>query len=370
MMKEKFIDICETSRLVGASCIIANDHKIIESMQMGYSDLETEKKTKATTVYRIASISKVIVGLMFMRLVEQGKAKIDADISDYLGFKVRNPRFKDIVITPEMLMVHTSSICDGKDDDSTGYNAINGTHRDVPLKELLLENGSLFSEDTYSNNKPGTTFTYSNFCCGILTCIIEKITNRLFCDYVREELFMPLGLDASFKISDIINDDIATLYYPDGEGVRIARTKDQFLKGQYPNFTIGDNYRGTAGGLFINMVDLSRIMQLFFGKNQTIIKQQTIDTMLAIHWQGQEVNGPYREKGLQIHILKHFPNVILKGHFGDAYGVKSFLFFDEVKKIGICFITNGGHYKYQSFGISDVHEKILLTFIDVYGMDR
>ena len=59
--------------------------------------------------YRTASISKTFAAVGAMRLVEQGKLDLDRDVSDYLGFTLRNPNYPDKAITTRMLLSHTSS---------------------------------------------------------------------------------------------------------------------------------------------------------------------------------------------------------------------------------------------------------------------
>ena len=73
------------------------------------SDLPFEMNTR----FRTASISKVFVALGVMRLVEHGTLDLDRDVSDYLGFPLRNPSYPDTAITLRMLLSHTSSIRDG-----------------------------------------------------------------------------------------------------------------------------------------------------------------------------------------------------------------------------------------------------------------
>jgi CubicO group peptidase (beta-lactamase class C family) len=64
------------------------------------------------TLYRIASISKMMTTLGLMRLVEAGKVDLDADVSGYLGFPLRNPRFPERPIALRHLLTHTSSLRD------------------------------------------------------------------------------------------------------------------------------------------------------------------------------------------------------------------------------------------------------------------
>ena len=64
---------------------------------------------------RIASISKLVVAIGVMKLVEQGSLDLDEDVSRYLDWPLRNPAFLDRPITLRMLLSHTSSLRDGDD---------------------------------------------------------------------------------------------------------------------------------------------------------------------------------------------------------------------------------------------------------------
>jgi CubicO group peptidase (beta-lactamase class C family) len=364
MMKEIFKQICQDSKLVGSSCVIVKDGKIVEELNYGFSSLENKTEAKSTTVYRIASISKVIVAMAVLKLYEDDLIDLDADISTYLGFKVRNPYFPNDKITIRLIMTQNSSLTDGNEDETSGYNFVNGTNLECSLQDLLVEGGKYYTLDTFDQKAPGTHFIYSNFNCGILACIVEKVSGRLFTDFVRQEILMPMGVDASFRITDIENPDIATTYLPDGEGVKISRTPESFVKSLYHIFPLGDNFRGPAGGLFISMRDLSRLMNVLMNHGYPLLKSSTIEEMLKTQWEGNG-DSSYKAKGLQVIIL-NFEGKILKGHFGDAYGVKSFMLFNETKQLGICYITNGGHYHYQASGICDTHEKVIRAFLEKY----
>ena len=97
-MKEFFKKLCSDASLVGASYLVFNKGKIVEKVNYGVSDLETGKKVTNNTVFRIASVSKILVALCIMRLYEENKLDLDADISEYLGFKVRNPKYPNEII--------------------------------------------------------------------------------------------------------------------------------------------------------------------------------------------------------------------------------------------------------------------------------
>ena len=226
-MKKEFKKICIDSSLIGAQMVILNDKKILENLSFGVSDIETKERVNKYTKARIASISKIIVAICVMQLVEKGLVSIDDDISEIFGFKIRNPKFPNDKITIKHLMTQTSSITDGFDDEDPkndnikkGYNGVNGTNLPVNLKDLLVKNdGPYWIDETYSNSRPGESFIYSNFVCGILACIVEIITKTYFCDYVIENFLSKLDIDGGFRIQDIKDkDNFATLY-------RISKSK-------------------------------------------------------------------------------------------------------------------------------------------------
>ena len=371
-MKEIFKNICADSSLVGASYLVFNKGKIVEKVNYGYSDLDKKKKVTSDTVFRIASVSKILVALCIMRLYEEGKLDLTADISDYLGFNVRNPKFPDQIINLKMIMTQTSSITDGLEVDSgdnkdSGYNSINGTNIDCSLQDLLDPNGKYFVKETFSNFIPGSHFQYSNLGCGILACVVEKVSGEYFTEYIKKIKFNPLKLDASFVVTDIKSKDVASTYVMRNGELLKLRDREKFENGVYKLFPLGENFRGPAGGCFISTNGLMKIMQALLNGGTPIIKEATLQKMMQMAWAGKrEKNESYTAKGLQLMITDYFDNRRLYGHFGDAYGVKSHFLFNKKEQLGMIFITNGGGYKYQECGYSDVQEKLIKQTLDKY----
>ena len=376
--KNQFFDIVK-NRLVGTAACIVNKGKIIEEVHFGKMSLEANQDVHEKTIFRIASISKIIVAMAALKLIEDGKANLDDDIGDIIGFKIRNPYYPDDKITIRMLMTQTSSITDGYDDENplydneiSGYNGVNGTNWEVSLKDLLVpSNNKYYTPLTYDQNRPGSKFIYSNFGCGILACIVEALSGELFTTYVEKEFFEHLGIDASFRACNIKHqENIASLYYPTNDvnqPYRLSRSAKSFIDSCYPIFPLKENFRGPAGGLFISMSDLSKIMILLMNDgidaNQQILSKETVDLMLQMHYLGPNLN--YSAKGLQLRILD-FDGEIFKGHTGSAYGVISYLFFNKEEDIGICFITNGGYFNKRPFGLNDIQEEVLACFTQNY----
>ena len=246
----------------GISVLHATKDGVKLLMSLGKQDIEEDIDVTEDTIYRIASVSKIIVALGAMKLVEEGKLDIYEDVSKYLGFTLRNPNHPDKKITLEQIMTQSSSITDGFDDPNKGYDAVNGPTMHVPLKEILTNpNYEYYNPKTFLKDEPGEKWLYSNFGCGILACIVEKVSGKLFTDYIKEILLDPLEIDGGFRAEQVVKKDmIASLYEYNDSGYKKIRTKDKFLQIMFPKYPIGDNFRGPAGGLFISAKDLSKIM--------------------------------------------------------------------------------------------------------------
>ena len=351
-LKQIFLDASKEANAIGTNFVVANKEGILESYSYGLADIESNAQSNEDTIYRIASISKTVGAIGLMQLVEKGIIDLDEDISTYLGYPVRNPNYPDDVITVRMITLQTSSIQDGYDDENPaydniikGYNGVNGRSIAVSLKDLLTNpECEYYTPYTFGNYKPGSRWCYSNFGCGIMACIIEKASGETYVEYMENHVFKPLGIDASFKAARITNQDrIATMYSLRQSGLK-NWSKEWFTSGGYKFYPLGENFRGPAGGLFISMKSLSKIMRVFLNYGTVdgvkILNRETVEQMYQMQWCGCPLDT-YRAKGIQMKIQFENGLIPVRGHTGSAYGVRSFMFFNIKEDIGACFITNG-----------------------------
>lgn len=85
---------------------------MLDVRTQGLADRHTGRLLTADDPVRIASISKLVVGLGVMRLVESGVLDLDRDVSAWLGWSLRHPAYPDIPITLRLLLSHRSSLTD------------------------------------------------------------------------------------------------------------------------------------------------------------------------------------------------------------------------------------------------------------------
>ncbi len=154
-------------------------------MADGLADTASKRTVTADDPVRVASISKLVVAIGVMRLVEGGKLDLDADVSARLGWRLRNPGFPDAPITLRQLLSHTSSVTDGAD-----YA--------VPLGETLearLQNPKAWD----AAHAPGRYFRYTNLNFPLIASVMEHATGERFDLLMQRLVFVPLGIDACYN---------------------------------------------------------------------------------------------------------------------------------------------------------------------------
>lgn len=332
--------------IIGSYNLVYNKEKDLKKIAYyGFMDKEKGIRTNENTIYRIASISKVVVALAAMKLYEEGRLDLDGDISKYLGFKVRNPYHPDTIITTKHLMTQTSSMQDVV-HGNRGYYCKDAGVKHIKLEALFDETSDYYDSSLWMDVEIGKHFEYCNFGCGVLVCIIERITGKLFKEYIKEILLNPLDIHTGFRTCDIDNmNDLAVHYTYDGKNFKNYRDIKSFPINEGGVFAVGDNFSDYAGGLFIRGNDLFKIMKMLMddGKyeDKVFFKEETIKYMKQIHWQGPSNDEAYKKKGLQLIILDGFDGS-LYGHFGNAYGLRAFMLFND--KHGYIFASNGGKF--------------------------
>jgi CubicO group peptidase (beta-lactamase class C family) len=306
---------------------------------------------------RVASISKLVTALGAMKLVEQGKLSLNADVSRYLGFTLRNPAFPKTPITLAQLLSHTSSLRDGEE-----YWA---QYPDT-LRSLFSADGAHFAKD----QPPGGYFTYTNLNYGVVATIIERVSGERFDRYMQQAIFVPMGIKAGYNWSGVEGQKlpVATLYRktsPDGPwqpqiddfsgSAPTVTVRSKIEKPDLASVKPGSN--GTLfspqGGLRISIDGLATIARMLTncgrhnGKN--ILSCKTINRMAQPKWQlkadhsnGVDDNGFYQAYGLGPHRF-HIDDSreLMLGHYAEAYGLRGALIVNPASKKYAIYLFSG-----------------------------
>jgi CubicO group peptidase (beta-lactamase class C family) len=184
---EGFVDgamraLMQTHQVPGATISVVADGEIIFAKGYGYADVERRVPVDArTTMFRIASISKLFTWTALMQLVERGEVDLEKNVNAYLDFEI--PRTFPQPITAKHLLTHTA----GFEDRYRGLFA-SGIEDLAPLGEILANN--LPARVT----PPGQEAAYSNYSAALAGYIVERVSGMPFARYVEEKIYAPLDM--------------------------------------------------------------------------------------------------------------------------------------------------------------------------------
>ncbi|WP_239019188.1 serine hydrolase domain-containing protein [Novacetimonas pomaceti] len=315
------------------------------------------------TLFRIASISKLVTTIGLMELVEQGRISLDGDISDYLGFRVRNPDFPDAPITVRMLLNHTSTLA-----DANGYT-LPPDHRVAELFGPDRKPGDAGYHFAHgAGHRPGTWFEYSNLGFGLIGTIIERVSGERFDRYQQAHVLTPLGIDGGYNVTELRHPErLATLYTDSSAGY--AAQVDTLPPKGWPaqlvsRYVVGSN--GTIfspqGGLRVSIAGLARLAR-FMQQGGTLegtrlLSTRSIHLMETPTWQydGHDGSCPYPIASYGLGMIQltggkdpdgrptapyRGYHGHLRGHLGDAYGLHSGFWYDTANGDAFVFAADG-----------------------------
>jgi len=169
----------------GAVVVVVKDGAVVTQRGFGYADVATRRPVDPeTTLFRQASVSKLITWTAVMQLVEQGKIDLDRDVNAYLDFRIAP--FDGKPVTMRNLMTHTG----GFEEVQRGLNSYD------PAKIPSL-GAALKRQVPHRIFAPGTTPAYSNFGTSLAGYIVERVSGLSYDDYVERHIFAPAGMTRS-----------------------------------------------------------------------------------------------------------------------------------------------------------------------------
>lgn len=181
-------------RLVGAVVLVARDGKLVYHRAVGLADRETQRPMTETALFRFSSVTKPFVSAALMRLVEQGKIKLDAPVTTYLpDFKPKLADGTTPVITIRQLLTHTAGLTYGLAEGSSHPYHTLGVSDGIDLSGISLEENVRRIGQAPLAFAPGSRWRYS-VAIDVLGDVIEKATGKPLPQVVAETVTAPLDL--------------------------------------------------------------------------------------------------------------------------------------------------------------------------------
>ena len=216
----------------------------------GYSDLENGVRAKPETAYRLASITKPMTAVGILKLVEEGKIDLDAPVQEYVPYFPE----KKWKITVRELLGHLGGISHYRNRWELHIKE----HKDTREAIGIFANFPLVAE-------PGTEFHYSSYGYNLLGAVIEGASGRHYGDYMRRNVWAPLGMN------DTRMDDPNEIIKNRVRGYRL-------IEGKLKNSEFIDiSSRFAGGGTRSTVLDLLKFARgITSGK---VISRKTFDLM-------------------------------------------------------------------------------------------
>jgi serine beta-lactamase-like protein LACTB len=219
----------------------------------GLADLENTVPAKASSVYRLASVSKPMTAVAALQLAERGALDLDAPIQKYVSAFPEKPW----PVTARLLLGHLGGVRHYRDDEPPNTRPYGS----------LTESLAFFKDDALAA-EPGTRFVYSTYGYTLVGAAVEGAAGKPFIDVLRENVFAPAGMVGARV------DDVASLIPNRAQGyVRLP-------SGELRNSALADvSYKVPGGGLCATASDVARFgMALADG---ALLKKETLALMLT-----------------------------------------------------------------------------------------
>ncbi|MBM6646323.1 serine hydrolase [Bacillus sp. RIT 809] len=273
--------------------LVADKDNVVLRKGYGYANVKDKILTTPRTKYRIGSITKTVVAISILQLKEKGKLSIEDNVNKYI------PSFPaDKNITLRNLLTHTSGL------PEQGQGRVDAASR---LK-LVTWIGSQKLEFP-----AGTGWRYTDYNYMVLAYIVEKITNEPLADYVKENIFTPVGMHESGMGATFPGDMFLAEGYTkkDNELIATPRLRMSWLYG--------------CGEMYTTVEDMKRLDEAIMdGK---LLSKQSLSDMFTV--------SPARKYGFSFYI-----NADYNYNHGVLAGWNTFNNFNGDKRIFVILFSN------------------------------
>jgi CubicO group peptidase (beta-lactamase class C family) len=281
----------KNGEIPGAVVLIARNGKIVMFDAFGFRDREAKAPMTTDAIFRIASMTKPIVSVAAMMLVEEGRLSLAEPVSKYIPAfaetKVSVPKKNpdgtiEETLEPQLrpmtiqdLMRHTSGLTYG----AAGTNPVKQSYVSMKVMDPDQTNAQMVEKLSKLAllYQPGTHWEYS-MSTDVLGRVIEVASGMTLDKFIEERITKPLRLgDTAFDVSADKKD-------------RGARPQKEGPKNEVPpipDVTLKTTWKSGGGGMVSTAADYARFLQMFANGGQLdgvrLISRKTIDLMTADH---------------------------------------------------------------------------------------
>jgi CubicO group peptidase (beta-lactamase class C family) len=251
----------QQENVVGLSIALVNDQKLVWAEGFGYQNKEDNIKATDKSIYHLGSVTKVITATAIMQLVERGMIDLDKPIRAYVPeFNIKSRFSETSAITVRTLLSHHSGL--------PGDRLINQFARKPhePFSIVLKH-----FENEYAAYPPDHVWAYCNLGYNLLGVIVERVSGMSYEKFIRQNIFLPLGMQNTAVNKDQIPSGLYSKVYR-------AKTNNGYWQPYFRD--------SSAGGLLSSVYEMSLFMRMVLNQGSLrkarILKQETLEEMLKV----------------------------------------------------------------------------------------
>ena len=323
-LQEQIDQICRRCGATGVSVAYVRDGQVLDTFAYGYATRNSDPMTADTKV-RIASISKVMVGLAAHLSAEKGVLDLDQNMDELLGFHIRTQSSAD-VITPRSILTHTSSL---RTQPTAG-----GYYEDL----YAILTGADATEPIVSGSL--RSWEYNNFAFYALGVAIELANGQTMDEILNAGLCDALNIDASFWGGDLRDvEHIATIYNSDRD---VTLSWEQ--QAEVHSHGVGANGAVFAGNYHISAFDLGKIIATLAADGCYAGREILYPAVVAALEAHSDQLVP-EHAFCQAQPLRWRDDMYGRGglyyHTGSFYGEYNFISYDPERRDGVAVLSTG-----------------------------
>ncbi|HEY3836360.1 MAG TPA: serine hydrolase [Bryobacteraceae bacterium] len=336
---EAFIELADKSvpgalrdyNVPGLAAALIRHGAVVWMKGYGFADVAFAKPITPDTAFNVGSLSKTATAWGVMRLVERRKVELDRPVDDYLkGWRLPPSQFDAKQVTIRRVLSHTAGI---SNHDYHGWDATS------PLPPIIDSlSGKTGTGKVRVVSPPGTGFRYSGADYAIMQLLIESLSGLSFQDYMKAEVFQPLGMkDTWFGLPLDFARIMALPYGPFAEPLPRLRYNEL-----------------AAAGLTTTLRDLATLAAAGLKgphgarPGRGVLEPQTIEVMQTpqphTRWADRDPYGPNPQYGLGYTVRPdQFAGEVGIGHGGTNRGWESLMQIIPATGDGIVLMTNSSN---------------------------
>lgn len=349
-----FLDglVSETG-IPGVDCAVCKDHELIYRHNAGYKDVKNKKPIEGNEIYNFYSPTKLLTVTSALQLINKGLLSLNAPVYEYI------PEMRDMTYTKEI---------DGKTETIKANNVMTVKHLftmtagfdyDIHKKEIVeveeRTNGRAPTQEVIKALakapllfEPGTHWNYS-LCHDVLGAVIEIVSGKKLSEYMKENIFDPLGMSESGFKRDYSKAERFAHQYVFNDDTKKA--DEMTIENDH---VFGSEYESGGAGLISTLDDYLKFAETLTGLGKSVsgeiilpekyvnlmrTNQLTEEQLIDFNWSQLKGYG----YGLGVRTLmdpKKGETLSTKGEFGWSGAAGVYVSLDPERKITVLYVQH------------------------------